>query len=83
MQVSFLHLGADKGSFFRGRKAGGSVASIIQGIMVEIGGDTIKLSTALSKVDKEIRDTQSRLTEPEQGCCCGDEDSGDMNNQSR
>lgn len=43
--------------YFRGRKAGGSVASRIQGITVEIGGDTTKLS----KVNKEIRDTQSQL----------------------
>lgn len=47
--------------FFRVRKAVGSVASRIQGITVEIGGDTTKLSTALSKVNKEIRDTQSQL----------------------
>ena len=53
--------GASDGSFFRGGKAGGSVASRIQGITVEIGGDTTKLSTALSKVNKEIRDTQSQL----------------------
>lgn len=33
----------------------------IQGITVEIGGDTTKLSTALSKVNKEIRNTQSQL----------------------
>lgn len=37
------------------------MASRIQGIIVEIGGDTTKLSTALSKVNKEIRDTQSQL----------------------
>jgi len=37
------------------------VASRIQGITVEIGGDTTKLSTALSKVNKEIKDTQSQL----------------------
>jgi len=34
------------------------MASRIQGITVEIGGDTTKLSTALSKVNKEIGDTQ-------------------------
>lgn len=28
---------------------------------MEIGGDTTKLSTALSKVNKEIRDIQSQL----------------------
>lgn len=39
----------------------GFVASRIQGITVEISGDTTKLSTALSKVNKEIRDTQSQL----------------------
>lgn len=33
----------------------------IQGITVEIGGDTTKLSSALSKVNKEIRDTQLQL----------------------
>ena len=37
------------------------MASRIQGITVEISGDTTKLSTALSKVNKEIRDTQSQL----------------------
>lgn len=37
------------------------MASRIQGITVEIGGDTTKLSAALSKVNKEIRDTQSQL----------------------
>lgn len=37
------------------------MASRIQGITVEIGGDTTKLSTALSKVNKEIRDTQGQL----------------------
>lgn len=33
----------------------------IKGITVEIGGDTTKLSTALSKVNKEIRNTQAQL----------------------
>lgn len=47
--------------FFHARKAVGNMASRIQGITVEIGGDTTKLSTALSKVNKEIRDTQSQL----------------------
>lgn len=37
------------------------MASRIQGITVEIGGDTTKLSIALSKVNKEIRNTQSQL----------------------
>ena len=37
------------------------MASRIQGITVEIGGDTTKLSTALSKVNREIRDTQGQL----------------------
>lgn len=37
------------------------MASRIQGITIEIGGDTTKLSTTLSKVNKEIRDTQSQL----------------------
>ena len=33
----------------------------IQGISVEIGGDTTKLSVALSGVNKDIRSTQSEL----------------------
>lgn len=33
----------------------------IKGITIEIGGDTTKLSTALSKVNKEIRNTQAQL----------------------
>lgn len=37
------------------------MASRIQGIAVEIGGDITKPSTALSKVNKEIRDTQAQL----------------------
>lgn len=47
--------------FFVGERQVGSVASRIQGITVEIGGDTTKLSTALSKVNKEICNTQSQL----------------------
>ncbi|WP_320952163.1 phage tail tape measure protein [Hungatella effluvii] len=47
--------------FFVAERQVGSVASRIQGITVEIGGDTTKLSTALSKVNKEIRDTQGQL----------------------
>ena len=43
------------------------MASRIQGITVEIGGDTTKLSTALSKVNKEIRDTQAQLKAVEAG----------------
>lgn len=41
------------------------MASRIQGITVEIGGDTTKLTTALSGVDKEIKDTQSQLKDAE------------------
>lgn len=47
--------------FFVGERQVGSVASRIQGITVEIGGDTTKLSTALAKVNKEIRNMQSQL----------------------
>lgn len=46
--------------FFSVGKTVGSVASRVQDITVEIGGDTTKLSTALSKVNKEIWDTQSQ-----------------------
>ena len=35
--------------------------SRIKGITIEIDGDTTKLTTALKKVDKQIRDTQSSL----------------------
>lgn len=37
------------------------MASRIQGITVEIGGDTTKLTTALKGVNAEIRHTQSQL----------------------
>ena len=37
------------------------MAGRIQGITVEIGGDTIKLQTALKGVNTEIRNTQSQL----------------------
>ena len=37
------------------------MAGRIQGITVEIGGDTTKLQTALKGVNAEIRNTQSQL----------------------
>lgn len=37
------------------------MAGRIQGITVEIGGDTTKLRTALKGVNTEIRNTQSQL----------------------
>lgn len=37
------------------------VANRLNGIMVEIGGDTIKLQTALKGVNTEIRNTHSSL----------------------
>ena len=37
------------------------MAGRIQGITVEIGGDTTKLQTALKGVNTEIRNTQSQL----------------------
>ena len=37
------------------------MASRIQGITVEIGGDTTKLSKALESVNKSIKGTQSGL----------------------
>jgi TP901 family phage tail tape measure protein len=43
------------------RKEVGMAASRIQGITVEIGGDTTKLSNALKDVNKSIRETQSEL----------------------
>lgn len=54
-------MGAVAAPFFVGERRVRVVASRIQGITVEIGGDTTKLSTALSKVNKEIRDTQAQL----------------------
>ena len=42
------------------------MASRIQGITVEIGGDTTKLSSALSGVNKEIKNTQTQLKLDEQ-----------------
>ena len=41
------------------------MASRIQGITVEIGGDTTKLSSALSSGNKEIKSTQSQLKDVE------------------
>lgn len=41
------------------------MAGRIQGITVEIGGDTTKLQTALKGVDTEIRNTQSQLRDVE------------------
>lgn len=41
------------------------MANRIQGITVEIGGDTTKLSTALKGVNSEIRNTQSQLKDVE------------------
>ena len=41
------------------------MASRIQGITVEIGGDTTKLTTALKGVNSEIRNTQSQLKDVE------------------
>lgn len=41
------------------------MASRIQGITVEIGGDTTKLTTALKGVNGEIRNTQSQLRDVE------------------
>ncbi|MBD5423958.1 MAG: phage tail tape measure protein, partial [Allobaculum sp.] len=37
------------------------MASRIQGLTVEIGGDTVKLQTALKDVDKQIKSTQAEL----------------------
>jgi len=41
------------------------MASRIQGIIVEIGGDTTKLTTALKSVNSEIKSTQSQLKDVE------------------
>lgn len=41
------------------------MANRIQGITVEIGGDTTRLSTALKGVNSEIRNTQSQLKDVE------------------
>ena len=41
------------------------MASRIQGITVEIGGDTTKLTNALKGVNSEIRNTQSQLRDVE------------------
>ncbi|HBC98204.1 MAG TPA: phage tail tape measure protein, partial [Lachnoclostridium sp.] len=41
------------------------MANRIQGITVEIGGDTTKLTTALKGINSEIRNTQSQLKDVE------------------
>ena len=59
------------------------MASRIQGIIVEIGGDTTKLTDALKDVNSEIRTTQSQLRNvekllklypPTQSCCIKNKD---------
>ena len=42
------------------------MASRIQGITVEIGGDTTKLTTALKGVNSDIRNTQAQRRAVEQ-----------------
>ena len=54
------------------------MAGRIQGITVEIGGDTTKLQTALKGVNTEIRNTQSQLKDVDKllapgGCRQGNE----------
>ena len=41
------------------------MASRIQGITVEIGGDTTKLTSVLQGVNKEIKSTQAQLKDVE------------------
>ena len=41
------------------------MASRIQGIMVEIGGDTTKLSPALFGVNREIKNTRFQQNDPD------------------
>ena len=43
------------------------MASRIQGITVEIGGDTTKLSNALKTVNASIKTTQTQLKDVEKG----------------
>ena len=57
-------LGSLLASFFRGEVLWVG-ASRIQGITVEIGGDTTKLTAALKGVNGEIRTTQSQLRDVE------------------
>ena len=49
------------------------MASRIQGITVEIGGDTTKLSKALESVNKSIKGTQSGLKDGHGRLPCPDE----------
>lgn len=52
-------------SLFVFKKEGADLVSRIEGITVEIGGDTTKLQTALQGVNKEIKSTQSQLKDVE------------------
>lgn len=47
------------------RRGGRPMASRIQGITVEIGGDTTKLQTALKGLNDEIKSTQAQLKDVE------------------
>ena len=66
--MSFFHAffqGAFGLPFFVGEGAAVVATSRIQGITVEIGGDTTKLTAALKGVNGEIRTTQSQLRDVE------------------
>ena len=52
-------------SFAQNCEGGEDMAGRIQGITVEIGGDTTKLQTALKGVNNEIKNTQSQLRDVE------------------
>ena len=58
-----LEKNRETGSFLftQNQEGGNRIAGRIQGITVEIGGDTTKLQTALKGVNTEIRNTQSQL----------------------
>lgn len=58
MPVCFTQMGF---SYAQNEEVVIRMASRIQGITVEIGGDTTKLSKALESVNKSIKGTQSGL----------------------
>jgi hypothetical protein len=62
-RILFIEKDRETGLFLLPQKQEGEdrMAGRIQGITVEIGGDTTKLQTALKGVSTEIRNTQSQL----------------------
>ena len=65
MAGAFFMLGEIRAFIMSKKQEVRDVSKRIQGITVEIGGDTTKLTTALKNVNGEIKNTQSQLKDVE------------------